>query len=80
MRAISELTGKEYELEDVIWYGNALQAAQYKRRPLSARPCVMRLRRPRKTQAEPKLPARTGTTQPKTPEICAAIPLKIRRE
>ena len=27
MRAISELTGKEYELEDVIWYGNALQAA-----------------------------------------------------
>ena len=29
MRAISELTGKEYELEDVIWYGNALQAAQY---------------------------------------------------
>ena len=29
IKAISELTGKEYELEDVIWYGNALQAAQY---------------------------------------------------
>ena len=29
IRAISELTGKEYELEDVVWYGNALQAAQY---------------------------------------------------
>lgn len=29
IKAISELTGKEYELEDVIWYGNAFQAAQY---------------------------------------------------
>ena len=29
MKTISELTGKEYEMEDVIWYGNALQAAQY---------------------------------------------------
>lgn len=29
IKAISELTGKEYEMEDVIWYGNALQAAQY---------------------------------------------------
>ncbi len=29
MRTISELTGKEYDMEDVVWYGNALQAAQY---------------------------------------------------
>ncbi len=29
IKTISELTGKEYEMEDVIWYGNALQAAQY---------------------------------------------------
>ena len=29
IKAISELTGKEYEMEDVVWYGNALQAAQY---------------------------------------------------
>ena len=29
IKTISELTGKEYELEDVVWYGNALQAAQY---------------------------------------------------
>ena len=29
IRTISELTGKEYDAEDVIWYGNALQAAQY---------------------------------------------------
>lgn len=24
------MTGKLYEAEDVVWYGNALQAAQYK--------------------------------------------------
>ena len=24
------MTGKMYEAEDVIWYGNAFQAAQYK--------------------------------------------------
>lgn len=29
LKTISELTGKEYEMEDVVWYGNALQAAQY---------------------------------------------------
>lgn len=29
IRTISELTGKEYDAEDVVWYGNALQAAQY---------------------------------------------------
>lgn len=29
IKATSELNGTEYELEDVIWYGNALQAAQY---------------------------------------------------
>ena len=29
IKTISELNGTEYELEDVIWYGNALQAAQY---------------------------------------------------
>lgn len=29
MKVISELTGKEYDAEDVVWYGNALQAAQY---------------------------------------------------
>ncbi len=29
IKTISELTGKEYEMEDVVWYGNALQAAQY---------------------------------------------------
>lgn len=29
MKTISELTGKEYDMEDVVWYGNALQAAQY---------------------------------------------------
>lgn len=29
IKNISELTGKEYEMEDVVWYGNALQAAQY---------------------------------------------------
>ena len=28
MKTISEF-GIEYEMEDVIWYGNALQAAQY---------------------------------------------------
>ena len=29
IKTISELTGREYDLEDVVWYGNALQAAQY---------------------------------------------------
>lgn len=29
IRTISELTGKVYDSEDVVWYGNALQAAQY---------------------------------------------------
>lgn len=29
MKTISELTGKEYETEEIIWYGNALQAGQY---------------------------------------------------
>ena len=29
IKAISELTGNTYEMEDVVWYGNALQAAQY---------------------------------------------------
>lgn len=29
IRTISELTGKIYDSEDVVWYGNALQAAQY---------------------------------------------------
>ena len=29
IKTVSELTGNEYEMEDVIWYGNALQAAQY---------------------------------------------------
>lgn len=29
MKTISELTGKEYEMEDVLWYGNMLQVAQY---------------------------------------------------
>ena len=30
IKVLSEMTGKLYEAEDVIWYGNALQAAQYK--------------------------------------------------
>ena len=25
MKTISELTGQEYDMEDVVWYGNALQ-------------------------------------------------------
>lgn len=29
IRTISELTGKVYDSEDVVWYGNVLQAAQY---------------------------------------------------
>lgn len=29
LKTISELTGKEYEIEDVVWYGNLIQAAQY---------------------------------------------------
>lgn len=29
IKTISELTGKEYEAEDVVWYGNMTQAAQY---------------------------------------------------
>lgn len=29
IRVLSEMTGKFYEAEDVIWYGNAWQSAQY---------------------------------------------------
>ena len=29
LRAISELTGKIYEAEDVVWYGNMTQVGQY---------------------------------------------------